>query len=408
MKITVYAIACNEEKFVRRWMDSMKEADNVVVLDTGSTDRTVALLRECGAFVDTTTYAKWETPDEYSRALLDHMANPTRFPKPWRFDWARNDSMRLIPPDTDICVCTDLDEVLCAGWRAKLEAAWAEAIAQGRMPTTGTYEYVWNFNADGSDGSKFTYKKVHAHGVCKWTHPVHEILDYGGLGRIEVAIPGMRLEHHADSHKSRGSYLRLLELSVRECPDDDRNVHYLGREYMFHHRWAEAIATLKRHLTLSRAVWPPERAASMRYIAKSLHETGKHPEAAEWYYKAMSEAPSQREAAMELAQMAYGLAVSGDKANAPLWWSVCINAAQRALMVKERDYTYLTKDSCWGYKPWDLLSLAKWNTGDKAGAFEAASKALALAPDNKRLKDNLQTIARLSGLKPSAADQTTA
>ena len=48
MKIVVYAICKNEESFVDRWMDSMAEADQVVVLDTGSTDATVQLLRARG------------------------------------------------------------------------------------------------------------------------------------------------------------------------------------------------------------------------------------------------------------------------------------------------------------------------------------------------------------------------
>ena len=37
MKIIVYAISKNESKFVNRWYNSMKEADEVYVLDTGST-----------------------------------------------------------------------------------------------------------------------------------------------------------------------------------------------------------------------------------------------------------------------------------------------------------------------------------------------------------------------------------
>ena len=41
MKIVVYTIAKNEEKFVERWYKSMKEADELYVLDTGSTDKTV-------------------------------------------------------------------------------------------------------------------------------------------------------------------------------------------------------------------------------------------------------------------------------------------------------------------------------------------------------------------------------
>ena len=44
-KVCVYAICKNEEQFVDRWMDSMSEADQVVVLDTGSEDGTVERLR---------------------------------------------------------------------------------------------------------------------------------------------------------------------------------------------------------------------------------------------------------------------------------------------------------------------------------------------------------------------------
>ena len=43
-KVCVYAICKNEEQFVDRWMDSMSEADQVVVLDTGSEDGTVERL----------------------------------------------------------------------------------------------------------------------------------------------------------------------------------------------------------------------------------------------------------------------------------------------------------------------------------------------------------------------------
>ena len=57
-KICVYAIAKNEEKFVDRWFDSVKEADYVVVLDTGSTDNTVSKLKNLGVKVETKKYDK--------------------------------------------------------------------------------------------------------------------------------------------------------------------------------------------------------------------------------------------------------------------------------------------------------------------------------------------------------------
>ncbi len=100
MKICVYAICKNEQAFAERWMASMGEADAVYVLDTGSTDDTVAKLTALGAQVTV--------------ERID----------PWRFDTARNRSLALVPEDADICVCTDLDEVFHPGWRALLETAW--------------------------------------------------------------------------------------------------------------------------------------------------------------------------------------------------------------------------------------------------------------------------------------------
>ena len=94
MKVYVYAICKNESKFARRWMESMSEADAVYVLDTGSEDDTVQLLREAGAIVEIQEF------------------------RPWRFDRARNRSLEMVPEDADVCVCTDLDELFHPGWRA--------------------------------------------------------------------------------------------------------------------------------------------------------------------------------------------------------------------------------------------------------------------------------------------------
>ena len=59
MKIAVYAICKNEAQFVDRWMDSMSEADEIVVLDTGSSDNTVELLEARGAAVTVETIFAW-------------------------------------------------------------------------------------------------------------------------------------------------------------------------------------------------------------------------------------------------------------------------------------------------------------------------------------------------------------
>ena len=91
MKVYVYAICKNESKFARRWMESMSEADAVYVLDTGSEDDTVQLLREAGAIVEIQEF------------------------RPGRFDRERNRSLEMGPEDAADCAAPDLDVRLPPG-----------------------------------------------------------------------------------------------------------------------------------------------------------------------------------------------------------------------------------------------------------------------------------------------------
>ena len=350
--VTVYAICKNESQFVDRWMDSMSEADEVVVLDTGSTDDTVERLRKRGA-----------------RVVQEVIT-------PWRFDVARNRSLELVPEETDICVCTDLDEVFHPGWRALLEGAWQPGTGQA------TYRYTWNFNPDGSEGVVFWYEKIHARRGYRWVHPVHEVLEWVGEGApgFKVRVPGMQLDHHADPTKSRGQYLPLLELSVREAPEDDRNMHYLGREYMFYGQWDRCIETLKRHLAMPTATWRDERCASMRYIARSLTALGRRQEAKEWLYRAVGEAPHLREPYVQMAELLY------QEEN----WAGTLYFAQCALDIRERPCTYICEAQSWGSLPWDLASLGAYYLGRKEQALELAREALRLSPGELRLRRNVE------------------
>ena len=354
MKVVVYAIAKNEEAFADRWMDSMSEADAVVVLDTGSTDATAEKLRARGASVAVEPVV------------------------PWRFDAARNRSLELVAADADICVCTDLDEVFRPGWRRALEAAWAPGTVQA------TYRYTWSFRPDGSEGLVFWQEKIHSRRGWRWVHPVHEALQWTGPGcpGPRVTAEGVQLDHHPDHRKSRGQYLPLLELAVRETPEDDRSVHYLGREYLYHGRWDDCIRTLERHLSLPSAVWADERAASMRYIARACGEKGDTAAARSWYLRAVAQAPHLREPCMDLAWLLYG---QGE-------WDGVLYFTGCALAIRERPRTYLSEAAAWGSLPHDLRAMAFYRTGRLPQALEEAERALLLEPGNPRLAGNVSLL----------------
>lgn len=347
MKIYVYAICKNEAQFVQRWMHSMREADDVYVLDTGSNDETVPLLQQAGAHV---TVEKIE---------------------PWRFDTARNRSLELVPDDADLLVCTDLDEIFEEGWRAKLEAA-----AQQSGATQLRYRYVWSHTEKGGEGIVFWADKVHKPRLYVWAHPVHEVLvpsAQDGIERKQAYAYGVQLDHLPDQTKSRGQYLGLLELSVQEDPEDDRNMHYLGREYMFVGKWQAAIDTLKRHLQLPRAVWNEERAASMRFLSRCYLNLNNAAEAAAWSLRAIAEAPDTREPYIDYALLCHS---SAD-------WAGILWSCEKALAITARSFSYINEPAAWGPLPHDLLSIAYYHYGLFHKAVQQADAALAFGYDER-------------------------
>mgnify|MGYP003347370452 FL=1 len=142
MKIAVYTIALNEEKHVARWQESAKEADLLLIADTGSTDKTKFIAKSLGISV-------------YEISV-----------DPWRFDVARNASLALIPEDFDICIQLDMDEILPIGWRDKVETAFETG---NLWPI---YKHVTSRYEDGTPRTYQNYFKIHPRHGFWWKYPM--------------------------------------------------------------------------------------------------------------------------------------------------------------------------------------------------------------------------------------------
>jgi tetratricopeptide (TPR) repeat protein len=346
MKVAIYTIALNELQFVQPWYESAKEADYLLIADTGSTDGTIKAAKNLGINV------------------VDVVV------KPWRFDMARNASLAALPADIDYCIALDMDEVLLPGWREELEKAHREGWTRPR------YEYTWSWNEDGTPGLIYGGDKIHKRFGYRWKHPVHEVLTTYGDTQQTEGWTDLKIHHHADNTKPRSQYLPLLKFAVDEDPHDDRNAFYYARELYFYNRWDEAALEFKRHLALPRAVWPPERAASMRYLAKIEKDKTEY-----WCQRAIEQSPGRREPHVDLAKYYYS---TGD-------WEKCYAAAHAALAIKERPLEYLNEAESWGYTPHDMLAIAAFRLGKFDEAVEHGGIAIDLAPEEEktRLSSNL-------------------
>lgn len=349
-KICVYAICKNEMKFIDRWFNSVKEADYVCVLDTGSTDGSYEHLKNLGTITAQKVYENF------------------------RFDVARNDSMKLIPDDAEILVCVDIDEILLPGWSKLLKNNWNNSIGRVR------YRYTWNFNPDGSEGVVFLADKIHKNNHFKWVNPVHEVLEKTTTAPLAtIDLPNIKVHHLADTTKSRSSYLPLLELAVKENPENDRNVHYLGREYMFNKEYDKAIETLKKHLLLTSATWNEERSASHRYIAKCYSFKNDYENQEKHLFLALLECNFSREPYFDLALMYY------KKKN----YLKSALAFEEMFKITKRNLNYISSPICWSSLPYDMLSICYYELGNYNKALSCVDKAIELDND-VRLINNRQ------------------
>ena len=346
-KICVYAICKNEEKFIKKWFRAMKEADDIYVLDTGSTDHSMSILNKLKI------HTKQVTID------------------PWRFDVARNLSLDMVPLDTDICVCTDLDEIFLPGWRNKLERYWE------KNTTRAYYTYNWKLDKNNKPVVSFYTDKIHARKNYKWVNPVHEVLQTNEEENT-MTIDDIILNHYPDYSKSRSGYLPLLELAVKENPNNDRNIHYLGREYMYYGRWNDCIDTLIHHLNLKTATWKDERCASMRFIARSYINLKRYEEAKMWLDKAIKEAPYLREPYVERALLSYLLED----------WESVTYYCNKALLIKKHPKTYINETFSFDNTIYDLLAMSYFYLGKIEKAIFYSNLALEMDPDNERLQNN--------------------
>ena len=343
MKICVYAIAKNESLHVKRFCEAARDADLIFVADTGSTDGTQDLLRECGATVANISIS------------------------PWRFDDARNATLAMLPEDIDVCVSLDIDEVLQPGWREEIERVW--------IPGTTRLRYGFDWGC----GIAFQYEKIHQRHGYRWFGPCHE---YPVPDRIEERYANtdmLMVIHKPDPTKSRSQYLDLLRISTEENPTECRNAFYYARELSFNRQWQEAITQAERYLALPRAVWPNERCYAMRVIGRCYQELGDWDAALRWHRRATNEAPDTREPWAELATVCYRLSR----------WPEALGAALCCLGITNREKVYTVDPAVWGAVPHDMASIAAYNMGLYELALEHARKASQIDPDDLRLRQNL-------------------
>lgn len=319
MKIAVYAISKDEELNVEGFMKSIGECP-VYVLDTGSSDDTVSMLKKHGAFVSQKDI------------------------KPWRFDVARNEALSLVPDDVDICVSLDLDERIESGWKEKLLKEWDGSI--------GDCRFIDSWQDDEKKVPAVTSRRtrIHSRHSCVWVNSVHELLSLKDDAKEKFCSLSLTVEHH-QLEKDR-NYKFLLKEIVKSEPENPRAWVQLGYEYQQEENFIEAIAAYKSAISVfmkqNTRVTNLKAAQIWISIAQCYFALKNIDEAVRSFLHAVAADPSCREAWTHLSHIALQLG------NAPLAYGASVTA----INIKEPLRGAAVDEFCWGDFPKTLANQA--------------------------------------------------
>ena len=360
MKLCVYAIAKNEEANAARWYESVREADAVVVLDTGSTDRTVEILRDCGCKV----FEKDYTEEHEEHGEKDSVPRISRIPR-FRFDVARNDALaHALETDCDVFLALDLDEFPDNGWCDAIRELW-----DPKVHTRGTYDlYIGESPIPGS------MNWLHDRS-WRWRYPCHEAMERtDGSGTSyhvsrQLNLRGVVKVRHPDVPGGHGAlYLPLLRTRWEENKGDQDSAAYLLRELVGCGLYEEA-RSFGRGLDLLGLYGNPGSWALL-YLADAFDQGGERERAKALLYHAWRLWPTGRTAPVRLATI---LCSEDDPAGAEAVLRRCIYESGE----KRPDGLFLDNEDVWLWRALDWLGVAVYAQGRFAEARAIFQRALA-------------------------------
>lgn len=233
MKLSVSMIVKNEEQVLSRCLDSIKDADEIVILDTGSTDKTAEIARQYGNV-------------RYIAGLYFWKDN---------FAEARNECLKLCTGDWILGI--DADETLEDGGIAKIK----EAMEKTREFKTMNFRVV-SLSGNNEHRQPRVFKRC---SEIFWIGAVHNYLSISEKNDVDIIVfYGYSPTHKDDPDRA----LRILKKEIENNPKLIREKYYLAREYLYRKDYITSLYWYDRYLEAGS--WAPEVTDAWLMKAKCL------------------------------------------------------------------------------------------------------------------------------------------
>lgn len=348
MKLSVVIIAKDEEELLPRCLDSLHFEgaplwDELVVVDSGSTDRTPRIARAWGARVE---HFEWVND----------------------FSAARNYAESLCRGE--YVYIQDADEVMVSGHelvRAIVEKG--EEVAIRPM-------MVWARDEFGNPTHTYARQDLlHKRGSHIWKGAIHEWTE-GPPGRVELGIVIEQLPR-SGGDRPHGDMFEMLRKNLTANPSE-RHFFYLAREHAYAGHHYEAIGLCDQLLALP-PEWCLQRSHAAILKGHALKALGRIPEARAAYLRAVQEWGAWAEPYYWLGVLHYEAQQWSEGAS---WFAACLPF--------DPPEGYFSDQSIYSWRRYDLLAVCLSKVGRLEEAYRYGEKALSARPGDQRLKDNMQ------------------
>lgn len=262
MKLSVAIICKNEEAVITKCLESVRDADEIVVCDTGSDDETVERVVEWG--VTPNVGFKWN--DDFS-AARNYAADLCSG------DW-------ILSIDADEILSTPISEV-------KRQISASEASGANAL----IVNLVWNGQKSHS------MVRVFKRGL-RWEGAIHEHIScIPVVSRINIHF--MRSPAH-DLDPDRNQRILLASIKKHKNP---RDMYYLGHDFFERGQWEAALIWYRKYI--AKSTWRAEKADANLRAARCLFNLNRGDEARNACLQAILGLPEFREALNFMAEMSW-------------------------------------------------------------------------------------------------------
>lgn len=353
--ISLCMIVKDEEDVLGRCLDSAKGiADEIVIVDTGSGDRTKDIAAQ------------------YTDRIYDFA---------WADDFSAARNFALSKGYKDYLMWLDADDVIPEESAQKLKE-----LKVMLTPDVDVVMMPYNVAFDEDGKSTFGYYRerlVKNHSGFCFVGRVHEVIPPRG----KIYYADIPVEHRKEKAGDSVRNLRIYEEMERQGEHfDSRALYYYGRELVYHKKYEKALDILGQFLERPDG-WVENRIEATRQIAVCRYAKGDEGGALESLLKAFVYDVPRGETCCDLGRHFLD---RGQYEQAAYWYEQALRAKKAV-----RSGAFVSED-CYGFLPAISLCVCYDRMGERRRAEEYNELAGRYKPDSPYYKSNREYFRRIS------------